>query len=200
MRGIDFGDVIQTGSDNQFKIQMELSFAVNNRKIFINDDIDEESIFKYMYYINKILEYDKRVGSKNPIEICVNTNGGEVYSAFMFISFLENLKDLGYKIITTNVGKAFSAGFLISIVGSERRSYRYARYMYHQPSTFNRGKYQEIKEDLNEMEYIKNLGHELIMKYTDMKKDFLEDIDIKKQDKYLSPEDMLEYKGIERII
>lgn len=187
-------------AQNQLKAQMEFSMAINQRKIFINENITEDSVFKYMYYLNKIVYMDKDCDTKKPIELCINTNGGSVYDCFTLISYLEQLKDEGYNIITTNIGRAFSAGFLISIVGTERRAYRYARYMYHEISSGIYGKYHTMQEDLIECKILLNTAMDLIKKYTDINIKDLERINECKIDKFYSAEELKELKGVDIIL
>ena len=174
--------------------------AVNQRKVYINEDINSESIFKCIYYLNKIISMDKIQNKKNDIEIIINTNGGYLYDCFTLISYIEQLKEDGYKIITTNMGRAFSAGFLISICGSERRAYRYARYMYHELSSCISGTYHEMKESLAESTALMDMIKDLIKKYTNIEEDFINDINIRKEDKYFSPKELKDMGGVDIIL
>lgn len=185
---------------NQLKGQMEFSMAVNQRKIFLNEDVTEDSIFKCMYYLNKLIALDKITDAKPAIEICVNTNGGLVHDCFTLISYIEHLKDIGYEIITTNIGRAFSAGFLISICGSKRQAYRYARYMYHDISGGMFGKQQSMKEYLEETEKIDNMAIDLVTKYTSITKEELEELNQRKIDKFYSAQELKELNGVDIII
>lgn len=188
-------------SQNQFRPQMELSLVTNQRKIFINEDITEDSVFKYMYYLDKLVDLDnQRGGIKQPIELCINTNGGSVYDCFTLISKIEYMKDNGYHIITTNIGRAFSAGFLISICGSERRAYRLARYMYHDVSSGTFGKYYEMKESLEEVKILSEMISDIVCKYTNLTRENLQDINKYKLDRYYSASEILDLKGVDIIL
>lgn len=171
--------------------QMKSSLAINQRKIFLYDEVEENSIFECIYYLNKLMYIDNVYEEKNPIEILINSNGGSVYDCLTLVSLIEQMKDMGYKIITTNIGRAFSAGFILSIVGSERRSYRFSSYMTHDISTFMCGKLQDIKEDTKETERLRNLINEIIVRYTKIPLKDLEKWQERKLDKYFDAKEAL---------
>ena len=193
---------------NLTKEQMEFSFAIDQRKIVINEEITEQSIFRYLFYLHKIVEIDTYREAVDdtyreaiaPIEIYINTDGGSVYDCLTLISYLEYLKDKGYTIITINIGRAFSAGFILSIIGDERVSFRYSRYMFHEVSGEVFGKHQAMKSDLDEFSAISNIGIDIILKYTNIPLETLNDIISKKEDRYFSPEEMLKFNAIDRIV
>lgn len=185
---------------NLTKEQMEFSFAIDQRKIVINEEITEQSVFRYLFYLHKIVEIDVYREEIDPIEIYINTDGGSVYDCLTLISYLEFLKDRGYHIITINIGRAFSAGFLLSIIGDERKSLRYSRYMFHEVSGEVFGKHQTMRSDLDEFNAVSQIGIDIILKYTKIPMSTLNDIISKKEDRYFSPEDMLELGAIDEIL
>lgn len=194
------GEMDLVFSKNQLQAQMEFSLAVNQRKIYINEIITDESVFKYIYYLNKIVSLDKKSETKEPIEIYINSDGGSVYDGFALISYLESLKDEGYEIITINIGKAFSMAFLISLVGTTRKAYRYARYMYHELSGGMFGKFHSMEEDLEESKQLMCTIVDYVIKYTNIDKDYLISINEKRQDKFFSAEELRELKGVDIIV
>lgn len=185
---------------NLTKEQMEFSFAIDQRKIVVNEEITEQSVFRYLFYLHKIVEIDAYRDEIDPIEIYINTDGGSVYDCLTLISYLEFLKDRGYPIITINIGRAFSAGFLLSVIGTERKSLRYSRYMFHEVSGEVFGKHQTMKSDLDEFNTMSRIGIDIILKYTNIPMSTLDEIIARKEDRYFSPEDMLELGAIDEII
>jgi ATP-dependent protease ClpP protease subunit len=185
---------------NLTKEQMEFSFAIDQRKVVINEEITEQSVFRYLFYLHKIVEIDAYREEIDPIEIYINTDGGSVYDCLTLISYLEFLKDRGYHIITINIGRAFSAGFLLSVIGNERKSLRYSRYMFHEVSGEVFGKHQTMRSDLDEFNTMSQIGIDIILKYTNIPISTLNDIIAKKEDRYFSPEDMLKLGAIDEIL
>ena len=189
-----------TINSNNLISQYKLSMAVNYRKIYIIDSITTESVFEYIYYLNKIVESDKLHNEKKPIEIFVNSGGGSVINGFALISFIEQLKDSGYQIITINMGLAGSMSFVISICGSIRKAYRYARYMCHDISFEAVGKSKEIADVLKESMVIREIYSDIIKKYSNISDDDLTEIFDKKIDRYYSPEELMNMNGVDEIL
>lgn len=179
---------------------MRLSLALKQRKVCLNDYVTEDSIFECVYYLHRLMDIDSRKGTKEPIEIIINTNGGLVTECNMIVSLIEQMKDDGYYIITTNASKAFSAGFIISLVGSERRAYRHSEYMYHSLSSGTIDKLQNMIEDVDHAKVTQDRLHSIITKYSNIPIELLKEIDRCKIDKYYTPEEMLEFKAIDKIL
>lgn len=185
---------------NSLMNQMRLSMCLSQRKVILNDNVSDDTIFECVYYLHKLIDIDKKCGCKKPIEIYVNTNGGSVYDGFSLISLIEQMKDDGYEIITINTGKAFSMGFWIALCGSVRKAYRYSSYMYHDIACGIYGKGQEIKETVEELDRLSLMGRDILKKYINITDEEYDDIILRKVDKFFSPEDILNKKGIEEIL
>lgn len=179
-------------TENSLISQMRLSMAMKQRKIFFYDTVNENSVMETMYYLNRLMEVDKTIGQKKPIEILINSNGGCCEDGLSLISLIESMKDDGYHIITTNIGRAYSMGFMIAISGSERRAYRHARFMVHDVSTGTYGKVQQMREDIEETEVIRNEIYDLICKYTSIPREDLLSWQERKLDKYFSAKEAVE--------
>ena len=170
----------------------KVSCSFSQRRIIFYDDIDEESAFEFINFINKIQFLDERLKTKEPIEIMISSYGGSVYSGFTIISTIEQLIDMGYNVITTNIGTCFSMGFAIFVAGKERRCYKYGRFMYHDILTAPQGKVQEIKEDIVECEKLLNYIDSIIVKNTNLEQDQLLYWRERKLDKYFSLDEAIE--------
>lgn len=186
---------------NPMTHQMKFSLAMNQRKILIYDLVSEHSVLEGIYYLNKLRENDQRFHKeeKLPIEIQINTNGGLVEDGLTLISLIEQMKDEGYHIITTNIGRAYSMGFLLSICGSERRAYRYARYMYHDMSFGLIGSYKEFTDAVADMQILKGYIAEIVTKYTKLTNKELDDIEFMKVDRYFTPQELKAVGGVDAI-
>lgn len=169
--------------------RMLSNLAFQNRKILLYDDVGDDSMFRCIYTLMRIRELDKAIGAKAPIEICINSRGGSVNDGLSLISIIESMKDDGYDITTTNMGYAYSMGFLISIVGTHRYAYRYAEYIWHDISSIVGGKLDSIKDDFEDMNRKRDVANSIIKKYTKLTDKDLEDIYAHKLDKTYSIED-----------
>lgn len=170
----------------------KVSISLSQRKILFCDYVDEDSAFEFMNCVNKLLAFDEKIGIKAPIEIMINSGGGSVYHGFTIMSKIEQLIDMGYYVITTNIGMCFSMAFSIFLCGKERRMYRYARCMYHDISTGIYGKAQEIREDLKECEELSKTIDKRIIEETSLTENDLKEWKERKIDKYFSAYESLE--------
>ena len=98
--------------------------------VYILGDFDEtisKNVVPELYnIINNISS------AKNPvIELFINSRGGytsELYSLYYMLCIA---KARGITIITNNIGRAFSAGSLLAVVGDHRRMFKYATNLMH---------------------------------------------------------------------
>lgn len=181
---------------------MRASLALNQRKILLYDDVDETSILECIYFLNRLNYIDNKFhkDKKDPIEIQINTNGGFVEDGLSLISLIEQMKDNGYEIITTNIGKAYSMGFLISLCGSIRKAYRHSIYMYHDISYGAYGKHGDVIDSMEHAEYLRDIINNIVTSYTSLTVDDIQDINVLRKDKFFTPSDMLEIKGVDIIV
>lgn len=208
MREIYFGSTsnVRNDADSDFpmklldKDRMISQLAFQNRKLMVYDDVDDASMFRCIYTLMRIREADKKLGTKEPIEILINSCGGTVYDGLSLISLIENMKDDGYTIITTNMGYAFSMGFLISIVGSVRKSFRYATYLHHDMSSMNYGKLAFMEEEINDMRILRKRVDDIVLKYTKLTQADLDEINNKKLDKRFTAEEALALKICDEVL
>lgn len=208
MRERHFGSTsnVRNDADSDFpmklldKDRMISQLAFQNRKLMVYDDVDDASMFRCIYTLMRIREADKKLGTKEPIEILINSCGGTVYDGLSLISLIENMKDDGYTIITTNMGYAFSMGFLISIVGSVRKSFRYATYLHHDMSSMNYGKLAFMEEEINDMRILRKRVDDIVLKYTKLTQADLDEINNKKLDKRFTAEEALALKICDEVL
>lgn len=180
--------------------QMKLSLALNQRKVFLYDDVNEDSVFEMMYYFHKIMEIDKCLQEKPPIDFYISSNGGSAEEGFSLISLIEYMKDAGYVINTINIGKSYSMGFALSICGTNRYCYRYSRYMIHDVSSFVGGKLKTMEEDIEESKKFRLMYSNFVKKYTNISDDTLKLMVENKKDIFYNAEEALSLGIVDKII
>lgn len=116
---------------------------LDERRLYINDDIDDSIITDIGYHILRYNRLDKGVKpeERKPITLYINTNGGSLYSANSLISLIQNSIT---PVHTVNLGVCFSAGFLLFIAGKKRYALDNSVFLLHegQNGDFNAtGKY-----------------------------------------------------------
>jgi ATP-dependent Clp protease protease subunit len=174
--------------------------ALRDRKIYFNSMVTRESVFKVIHLLDRLVELDKKQGTKDDIEIVLDCEGGIIYFGLALISKIIQLRNDNYKIITTVYSIGMSMGFMFSIVGSHRRALKYSTLMIHQPSSANWGRLQDMQEDIEETNRLWKLMKEIIIEYTNITDEKLEEIKQRKQDWYMDSSIALSYGCIDEIL
>lgn len=189
---------------NPIKDTMRINSALRDRRIYLSDEVDRDTIFEVMYFMDRIKDIDDMEGEpiedRMPIEIIENSYGGNCVDGLSLISKILSFRDLGYEIITTVSGVGFSMGFMIAIVGSRRQAYRYARLMLHQPSSASWGTLKDMVDNVEETKYIWDVMKEIVIDHTDITEDMLDLIYREKRDVYYNPQEAIELNIIDEII
>lgn len=180
--------------------EMKVNAALRDRRIFINEEIDRESMFKACYLLDRLVELDKKSATKESIEFVIDSYGGHIYHGLSLISKMESLRKQGYEIITTVNSVAMSMAFVILLCGSKRRGLEHSRIMCHQPSSGTWGTLQEMEESLEETIELWNRMKQLIIKYTKITDEQLEDIKTRKYDWFMWSDEALKLGVIDEII
>lgn len=176
------------------------NLAVKERKIMIYNDVDENSMMEALYYLYRFRSIDLKRGTKKPIDILINSCGGKVSDGLSLISLIESMKDEGWTINTINTGYALSMGFLISICGTNRYCYRYSTYMLHDVSMALEGNFMSVQEEMHEINRTRNTIKEIVLKYTNLTENDVEEIWKLKQDKNYSAKEAVELKISDAIV
>lgn len=202
MKGVINMSEITYSYPDRFLDEMKINSAMRDRRIFVSEEVDRESMFKACYLLDRLVQMDKFEGDgqKRDIELVIDSYGGHIYHGLALIGKIESLKEQGYKIITTVHGVAMSMGFMILLCGSHRRGLKYSRIMCHQPSSAAWGTLQEQIESVEETQLLWNKMKELIIKYTDITDDQLEDIKSRKFDWFMWSEEAKRLNVIDEII
>jgi len=183
--------------------EMRINSAIRDRRIFLCEEIDRESIFKVIYYLDRLQAIDKKSGTKKPIEIVLDTYGGDAYSTIALCSKIRSMvRNDGYKIITTVHTIAFSGGFWILISGSDRRALPDSRIMVHSAISGTSGKHQDMIDDMEETETIWNKLKSIITDTTNISDARLEEIKKMKYDWYFWGSDAVkeEFNIVDKIL
>jgi ATP-dependent protease ClpP protease subunit len=188
---------------DMIKKEMEVNSPLRDRRIFLNEEIDRDSIFKVMYWLDRIKTLDIKSGTKEPIEIILDTYGGGAYHTLALCSKIRSMieKD-GYEIITTVHTTSFSGGFWILICGSIRRALADSRIMVHNIISGSEGKHQDIIDDLEEIEKIWIKLKKLVTDFTNISDEKMEEIKKYKYDWYFWGEEAVKdnLKVVDEII
>jgi ATP-dependent Clp protease protease subunit len=118
---------------------------IEDRRIFINSEIDETVVDLALHHIIEFNRQDKDVPieKRKPIRVYINSPGGTVSDGFGFIDSIINSKTPVY---TINLAQAASMAFLIFIAGHKRYTMPHAEFLMHDGSTGSFGSSSKVKD------------------------------------------------------
>lgn len=174
----------------------------DKRLFYLSDNIDNESIgkmcFNLLYLLQEDDEHDEKEKGfeRKPIRIYVNSYGGSVYDMWALIDIMLRSKT---PIHTYCTGYAMSAGFQIFLAGHKRFASKNATLLYHKLSSWRRGKYLDIKQEMKELDRNQADIETYVVSRSKITQDRLDDIRVKKIDWYIHS-DEFEKLGLAEII
>ena len=163
--------------------------------IFINDEIDSDSVSKYqseILYLMSVLEKSK----DKTIKIYINSPGGSLYDALGLYDIMQLAKNRGFTIRTINVGLAASAAALLLMAGSKgyRESLPNCTVMVHQLSAGMCGTYSDLETDFKEKQRLQEKLNNII------KENSCEELSKVTRDFWMSAEKAKEMNVIDNIV
>ena len=174
----------------------------DERILFLSDDIDNESVGSITWNILRLIKSDDEKDKKEkdyrrePIKLYINSYGGSVYDMWGLIDIILNSKTPIYTYCT---GYAMSAAFKIFLAGHKRYCYKHSTFMYHQMSCWRSGKYQDLVEDREEMDWLNKKNEEYVIDRTKLTRDKVKDIREKKKDFYIHSDKAVEYGIVDEV-
>lgn len=177
---------------------------LQKKEIIINEPITEALIEKAVIQIFNINEADDEAEAsmknyeRHPIKIFINTPGGLMDEAMSLVSAIESSRT---PVATLALGKAWSAGFLILLAGHLRMCQKYTSLMYHQGSAgINTAEFKTHAEYTKYWMSCQSKVEDYVKRKTKVPKKKLDQVFNGKEDWYISPEEALELKIVDRII
>jgi len=147
--------------------------------------------------ISQMLYLDS-LDNDDDINLYINSPGGSVYAGLAIIDIMNTLNK---KVNTVCTGIAMSMGHAILSHGTgERRSLPNSRIMAHSVSSGTSGTYHDQLVDLKETEYLQDKMMTMLSETTKGKVSLEEMREMTLRDKFMSPEEALEYGFIDKII
>jgi ATP-dependent Clp endopeptidase proteolytic subunit ClpP len=141
--------------DDDMKIFSEIEYGVDIKDsiIYLHGDIQLGNLFDFISKVRIILSNRPEDKKQDPINLMLNTNGGDVYEALGIIDYIESL-EVPVNIIAR--GRAMSAGAMILCCGTGiRAASKSTTIMVHEASAEIFGKSADIKanaEHIDELE------------------------------------------------
>jgi ATP-dependent protease ClpP protease subunit len=173
---------------------------LNQRKIIFEGEVCSTNVLHATYLLDKIVELDKRNGTKEDITILIHSFGGSIYDGNYLLGKIRELQSIGYKIIGIVGGYGMSMGFQFLQACDYRKCYRYSRLLFHQPSNYSWGDLESMERDNEETQYLWEMMKEIVLEKTLLNDDMLEQWKKERRDKYFSNEELIKYKIVDEII
>ena len=204
----DIEKIIRNHPENN----MQNKFDVYSRDtdIFFYTTINNTTAIQFQTELNKI--YKSILENVNaaqvrgyqlvfpPIKIHFNSPGGGIFAAFMMIDTLRLLKQRDPRVVIHTIieGISASAATLISVTGDKRFCTKYGYMLIHQLSGSTGGKYNEIKDNMENINELMDRIKQIYQDHTTIPK---EDFDsILSHDRYWNAKKCLKMGLIDEIL
>jgi ATP-dependent Clp protease protease subunit len=176
------------------------SINVNNNIIYFNGDIDEKSCVSLRKAIFEAVKNSHKLGlilnkKSIPIELHIESFGGELRPAFGIINLINNLDVDVYSFIDSYVEDSAT---LISVSCKKKFMSKYSLMMLHQLPTGVIGKYYVMTDDMKNKEQFMNTIKQIYIENSNIKKNELNNL--LKKDTHLNPTKCLKLGLIDEII
>lgn len=166
------------------------------RTLVISSVIDEEIARELVYKIMRINDIDAYNSSldkdyvPDPIEMFINSAGGDVYAGFSIISAM-NMSHT--PIITYAMGQVFSMALVIFASGHYRVASIYSRFMYHSVQYGSGGDIIDHEDTLKETKNMQKIYDDVLLGKSKISNDILEKVKNLKKNYYFSPQRALSF-------
>lgn len=176
--------------------QIDYGFDVATSSVLMFGDIAEGTLYDLVLRIRAIMHMRDDDKKNDPINIIINSDGGDVYEALGMIDFIQSLD---VKVNTICRGRAMSAAALLLCAGTgTRAASKNSTIMFHEISSGIYGKSSDMKANVQHTEKLEEILINIIT--ANSKKDSIFWKDKILKDYYLSPEESLELGVIDTII
>ena len=162
--------------------------------IFINDEINDHTLTDFIIRMRSLLQH--RTDKNAPINLMINSPGGDIYEMFGIIDYIESLD---VKVNTICRGRAFSAAAIILTCGTGKRMMsKRSTVMFHQSSSFLGGKMSDITAFLDNVKSLEVIIYDMLAEKT--KKDAEWWKNKMRSDCFLTADELIEIGVIDQII
>jgi ATP-dependent Clp protease protease subunit len=176
--------------------QIDYGFDVSTSSILMFGDIAEGTLYDMVLRVRAIMHMRDDDKKNDPINIIINSDGGDVYEALGMIDFIQSLD---VKVNTICRGRAMSAAALLLCAGTgTRAASKNSTIMFHEISSGIYGKSSDMKANVQHTEKLEEILINIITTNSKRDSSFWKDKILK--DYYLSPEEALELGVIDTII
>jgi ATP-dependent Clp protease protease subunit len=183
-----------TGDYESLHNQMSTQLDYEDSVIFLTDEIESHTLTDFIIRMRSLLQHRKNKTA--PINLMINSPGGDIYEMFGIIDYIESLD---VKVNTICRGRAFSAAAIILTCGTGNRMMsRRSTVMFHQSSSFLGGKMSDITAYLDNVKSLEKVIYGMLAEKTNKDADWWKDR--MRNDMFLTSEELLEIGVVDQII
>jgi ATP-dependent Clp protease protease subunit len=191
---------IEVENDNVYETithQIQTQTDLRDSVVYLTDEIEEGTLVNLMIRIRAILNNRTEEEKDNPINLVINSSGGDVYEMLGIIDYIETLS---VPVNTICRGRAFSAAAVILACGTGTRMVsKRSCVMFHESSSYLDGiKMSDMSAYIANLNKIEDDVCQLLE--TRSNKDATWWKQQQRIDMFLSAEQLLEYGIIDQII
>lgn len=176
--------------------QIDYGFDVDTSSVLLFGDIADGTLYDLVLRVRAILHMRDDSKKNDPINLIINSDGGDVYEALGMIDFIQSLD---VKVNTICRGRAMSAAALLLCAGTgTRAASKNSTIMFHEISSGIYGKSSDMKANVQHTEKLEDILVDIIVENSNQDTAFWKDKILK--DYYISPVEALELGVIDTII
>jgi ATP-dependent Clp protease protease subunit len=176
--------------------EIDYGFNIENSIIYLHGDIVLGNLFDFVSKVRIILEHRPKDKQNDPINLLINSNGGDVYEALGIIDYIQTL-EVPVNIIAR--GRAMSAAAMILCCGTGSRvASKSTTIMVHEASAEIFGKSADIKANADHIDELEDEFYKLMAEKTKQGEEFWRKAC--RKDFYMSATKALEFGLIDSII
>lgn len=176
--------------------EVDYGVSIEDSIVYLHGDIQMGCLFDFISKVRIILENRPKEKAEDPINLLLNTNGGDVYEAMGIIDYMNSLK------VPVNViarGRAMSAGAMILCCGTGlRAASKSTTIMVHEASAEIFGKTADIKANADHIDELEEEFYRMMAEKTKQNEDYWRKAC--RKDFYMSATKAIELGLIDQII
>ena len=162
--------------------------------IFINDEINDHTLTDFIIRMRSLLQH--RTDKTAPINLMINSPGGDIYEMFGIIDYIESLD---VKVNTICRGRAFSAAAILLTMGTGNRMMsKRSTVMFHQSSSFLGGKMSDITAYLDNVKSLEKIIYGMLESKTKQDAEWWKNK--MRSDMFFTADELLEIGVIDQVI
>lgn len=191
---------VEPKADEESPVDDSFDVEENDNNIYFYSGVTKKSAFELNKKLNtaskKLVITGIELDIPTPeIKLHINSGGGSLIDAFASIDYIRNCKAPVHSIVE---GHAASAATLMSVVAQKRSITKHSVMLIHQLSAGTWGKFESMKDEMENLTMFMNVISEIYGKYTKIPKSVLKEI--LKRDIYMDAKTCLKYGLVDKIL